>query len=145
MAGATIATEGDPTGPLQVLIEGSFSVTRAGVPAASITEPGAMIGEISMLLGTEAGATVTANQDSRIYVIEQPKAFIEANPAAMDEIARVLALRLSRLTAVLADVITQYGDSAGNLGLLGDVLGALSVSGGDAVEPGSKRDPDPAY
>lgn len=143
--GEVVIDEGSQVGRLFVVVDGSLAVTRGGVTIATVDEPGAVIGEVSHLLDTVAGATVTAATAATVHVIDDPAAFLAEHPAALREIARLMAHRLNRLVAVLADVTAQYGDQDGTLGLLGDVLGTLTFSSGPEVEPGSDRDPDPIY
>lgn len=145
VAGEILVTEDQPVGHLYVVLDGAFSITRGGAPVATVTDSGAIFGEVSALLGTAAGATVTANTDAQVRVIEDPAAFLDRHPDAMGALARLLADRLNRLVAVLGDITAQYADADGSLGLLGDVLGTLTFSSGRQIEAGSDRDPDPLY
>jgi CRP-like cAMP-binding protein len=145
VAGEVLVIEDQPVGHLYVVVDGRFSVTRGGVSIATVTDPGAIFGEVSALLGTDGGATVTAETDAQVQVIDDPAAFLDTHPEAMGALARLLADRLNRLVAVLSDITTQYADADGNLGLLGDVLGTLTFSSGREIEPGSERDPNPLY
>lgn len=144
-AGEVLVTEDQPVGQLYVVVDGAFSVTRSGAPIATVADPGAIFGEVSALLATAAGATVTADTDATVRVIDDPAGFLATHPDAMGALARLLAERLNRLVAVLSDITAQYGDADGSLGLLGDVLGTLTFSSGRQIEAGSERDPDPLY
>src|ERR1700751_550569 len=93
-AGADVLHEGGRTGHLYVLIEGRLEVIKGGAVVASITEPGAVLGEMSVLLVTPHTATVRAAQDSTIYEIDDAAGFLHKHPAAAILIARVLAQRL---------------------------------------------------
>ncbi len=55
-----------------------------------------------------------------------------------------LAERLNFVTTYLADLKHQYGDAPG-LAMVADVLGQLAQRQGPTAQPGSARDPDPAY
>jgi CRP-like cAMP-binding protein len=59
-AGDVVVAEGERSGTLFVVGSGEFEVTRQGSTIATITEPGSVIGEGSVLLDTPHGATVTA-------------------------------------------------------------------------------------
>ena len=137
--------EGEPVGLLYVVASGAYSVTRQGEVVATIVDPGAVIGEVSALLDTVAGATVTATTDGELLVVDEPMAFLTANPPALEAIARLLAARLNGLVAYLADLKTQYGGADGNLGLVDEVVAQLTFGEASPVEPGSERDPDPLY
>ena len=61
-AGAEVLHEGGRTGHLYVLIEGRLEVIKGDAVVASIAEPGAVLGEMSVLLDTPHTATVRAAQ-----------------------------------------------------------------------------------
>ena len=69
-AGTEVLHEGGRTGHLYVLIEGRLEVVKGDAVVAAITEPGAVLGEMSVLLDTPHTATVRAAQDSTIYEID---------------------------------------------------------------------------
>ena len=144
VAGEVLVAEGDRTGALFVVRRGAFDVTRQGSSIARITEPGSVIGEISVLLETAHGATVTATADGEVHVVSDADAFLSTGAAPV-EVARILAGRLNRLVAYLADVRAQYGDAGGHLELLDEILSELSFGVPPDVEPGSEREPDPYY
>lgn len=144
-ADEVVLVESRSNDTMYVVIDGAFEVTNQGTRVATITEPGAVIGEISVLLGTPPGATVTATEASRVHVIDQPLAFLAGDHEALLSVARTLATRLDRLVGYLADVKTQYASSGGHLGLLDGVLAELTFGEQPPVDPGSERDPDPYY
>ena len=59
-AGTEVLHEGGRTGHLYVLIEGRLEVVKGDTVVASITEPGAVLGEMSVLLDKPHTATVRA-------------------------------------------------------------------------------------
>src|SRR5476649_2266428 len=63
-AGAEVLHEGGRTGHLYVLIEGRLEVVKGDTVVATLTEPGAVLGEMSVLLDQPHTATVRAAQDS---------------------------------------------------------------------------------
>lgn len=143
--GDVLVEHGQPPGPLHVLRRGALAVTVDGSRVATISRPGAMIGELSILLGVPATATVTATQPTRVHVIDDPSTFLTASPDALLDVCRELAARLARLTGYLVDVRRQYGDQSGHLGMVDEVLSTLAAGAGPAIEIGSERDPDPYY
>src|SRR5207302_6351422 len=107
-AGAFVVHEGGRTGHLYVLIEGRLEVIKGDAVVAAITEPGAVLGEMSVLLDTPHTATVRAAQDSTIYEIDDAAAFLRKQPAVAILIARMLAQRLNAANTYLADLKRQY-------------------------------------
>jgi CRP-like cAMP-binding protein len=143
--GDVLIREGDDAGPMFIVGAGTFEVTRAGALVAIITEPGVVVGEISALLDTTAGATVRATSPARVHVVDDPATFLASAPEGVLEVAKVLARRLQRMVSYLADIKVQYGDESGHLGLVDEVLAELTFGEPAAIEPGSDRDPDPYY
>ena len=76
-----ILHEGGRTGHLYVLIEGRLEVVKGDTVVATITEPGAMLGEMSVLLDKPHTATVRAAADSTIYEIDDAASFLRKQPA----------------------------------------------------------------
>lgn len=144
-AGEVVMVEGERSGVMLVVAEGTFEVTRQGSVVTSITDRGAVLGEISVLLQTGHGATVTATSPAVVHVIDDPLGFVSADAEGALEIARILARRLDRLVGYLADVKAQYSESGGHLDLLDAVLSELTFGEQAPVEPGSERDPEPYY
>ena len=101
-AGATLIAEGKPA-KLYVLSSGSLEVLRGDMSVALLDEPGAIVGEMSALLGRPASASVRARTPVTAYAIDDPEKFFEKSPAVLLEIARTLARRLDATTAHLAD------------------------------------------
>src|SRR6187399_66685 len=78
--GDLLVETGEAGGELYVLVSGSLSVERDGVEIAKISEPGALIGEMSVLLGVDHSATVRALSAVEVRVIEDAIHFLEATP-----------------------------------------------------------------
>lgn len=142
--GEVVCTEGQAAGNLWVLVSGSLRVDKGGVTVGAIDQPGAVVGEISLLLGTPASASVIAATPSVLRHTDDGAAFLAAQPDALHYIATALAGRLQSSTAYLADLTQQYGDAPG-LAMVGTVLKQLTAQQLPAARPGSARDPDPEY
>jgi len=97
-------SEGNQTGKLYILKSGDLEVVREGSVVAGISDPGAVIGEISALLDQPHTATVRSRTGAEVYVIDNPAAFLDANPSVAREIAKTLASRLTKTTALLVDL-----------------------------------------
>lgn len=144
-AGEVLISEGVPVDAMFIVAGGTFEVARQGSVVATITEPGSVLGEISVLLDTVPGATVTATSPATVGVVEEPLAFMTSDSESLLDISRMLAVRLNRLVAYIADVKSQYGDTGTHLGMLDEVLSELTYAQPRVVESGSERDPDPLY
>ncbi len=143
--GDVLIAEGSLESPLFVLAEGRLVVEREGQRIAVVDQPGAVLGEISMLLGVAATATVRVVDGASVYVVDADDQSMLADAEVMGDVARLLASRLQSMVTYLVDVKQQYADASGHLGLVDDVLGQLTFGSAAEVEPGSERDPDPYY
>jgi CRP-like cAMP-binding protein len=103
-SGEILITEGDPGGSLYVLESGKLVVERDGVAIATIAEPGALIGEMSVLNGTPNSATVRATAASSVRVVKDALAFLERQPAVALRVATLLSRRLDATSALLAEL-----------------------------------------
>jgi CRP/FNR family cyclic AMP-dependent transcriptional regulator len=143
--GAALLTDGESVGTLYVLLEGALRVEKAGQLIATVSEPGACVGEMSLLLGVPATADVVASEESVLAVIDDAEAMLERTADLPLALARLLAARLHVMTTYLADIKQQYADHEGGLGMVDVVLGSLMRSSGNRSALGSERDPDPEY
>ena len=110
-AGAVLIRQGgDETGKLIVLKEGEVEILRDDKFVASIRQPGAIFGEMSVLLGRPHSATVRAVTDVQLFVIADAINVLEAHPAWLLQIARLLAQRINATTAQLVALKRQAGE-----------------------------------
>jgi CRP-like cAMP-binding protein len=142
-AGALIIHEGDTTGHLYVLIEGRLEVLKGDTVVASIAEPGAVLGEMSVLLDQPHTATVRAASDSTIYEFSDAAAVLRETPEVALLIARMLAQRLNVANTYLADIKRQYAGHGNHLAMVGDILQSMINLPPTQVSPGSDRQSDP--
>src|SRR4051795_11908967 len=94
-AGTEVVHEGGRTGHLYVLIEGRLEVVKGDTVVASIAEPGAVLGEMSVLLEQPHTATVRAASASTIYQFDDAASFLREQPEVALLIAKLLAQRLN--------------------------------------------------
>ena len=80
-AGTIFIHEGGTTGHLFVLIEGRLEVVKGDTVVANIIEPGAVVGEMSVLLDKPHTATVRAAADSTVYEFGNAASFLNEQPA----------------------------------------------------------------
>lgn len=142
--GEVLCAEGDRSGAIWVLVSGALRVTKGGTDVNRIDRPGAIIGEIAVLLGSGNSATVVADTPCELRVAADGAAMLRSHPEISTHVATGLAERLNFVTTYLADLKHQYGDAPG-LTMVGDVLNQLAGRQGPRAQPGSRRDPDPEY
>jgi CRP-like cAMP-binding protein len=142
-AGTLILHEGSTTGHLFVLIEGKLEVVKGDTVVASIVEPGAVVGEMSVLLDQPHTATVRAASNSTIYEFSDAGSFLRDQPAVALLIAQLLAQRLNVATTYLADVMHQYAGHGDHLAMVGEILQNMINLPPIKVSPGSDRQSDP--
>ena len=142
--GDVIMHDGEAGKGIWVLVSGKLEVRKDGVLVNTITEPGAIIGEVSVLLGTGHSATVAATEPTRLRFAADGDVLLASDPAITRLVAIGLAERLSFVTTYLADLKHQYADVPG-LSMVSDVLTSLNQRRAPLAVPGSLRDPDPQY
>jgi CRP-like cAMP-binding protein len=142
-AGDLVVHEGGRSGHLYVLMEGRLEIVKGDTVVASITEPGAVLGEMSVLLDTPHTATVRAASDSAVYEIDDAASFLRQQPAVALLIARMLAQRLNVANTYLADLMHQYAGHGNHLAMVGDILQSMINLPPSQVSPGSDRQSDP--
>jgi CRP-like cAMP-binding protein len=106
-AGDVLIKEGDPGGDLYVLESGKLTVERDGVKLATVSASGALIGEMSVLLGTENTATVRAETAATVRVVKDALAFLERQPLVALRVAMLLSQRLDATSALLVELQKQ--------------------------------------
>jgi CRP/FNR family transcriptional regulator, cyclic AMP receptor protein len=142
-AGTTVLADGERAGVLYILIDGEIEVLKGEYQLHLISKPGAVLGEISVLLDAPHTATVKTTKDSRFYVIDEPREFFVSEPSVALAIASILAERLNLMTTYLVDLKRQYEGSEEHFGMIDEVRETLSHAQRSEHSPGSKRDPDP--
>ncbi len=142
-AGTEVLHEGGRTGHLCVLSEGRLEVVKGDTVVATITEPGAVLGEMAVLLDKPHTATVRAAAYSTIFEIDDAASFLRKQPAVAILIARMLAQRLNVANTYLADLKHQYAGHGNHLAMVGDLLQSMINLPPTQVSPGSDLQSDP--
>ena len=96
--GETVLEENVKDGALLILKSGAVEIVKHGTVVTTITNPGAMLGEIAVLLDCGHTASAVAVHDCEFYVVEHAEQRLDANPKLYREIARTLSRRLMRLS-----------------------------------------------
>ena len=141
-AGEVMVTEGDRLTQMLILESGSVTVERDGTPFARIDTPGSVFGEMSVVLGKPASATVRATADTVLRQIDDPEGFLAEQPGAALAVLRMTASRLDGLTQYLVDVKQQFAGLDGHIGMVESILDTLVHHQGAPARPGSARDPE---
>jgi CRP/FNR family transcriptional regulator, cyclic AMP receptor protein len=123
---ALIEAGEEASGDMYILERGRLSVERDGIVIATISEPGALIGEMSVLLGTAHSATVRAEAASSVRVIDNAIAFLERTPLVALHVATLACARLDATSALLVEL---RKDAAGKneQTLLARIFGSLNA------------------
>jgi CRP-like cAMP-binding protein len=99
--GMDLIEQGGRTGQLYVLKDGELEVVRDGKHVTTIKTPGAVIGEMSILLDAPQTATVRAVTEVDFFVIDNAIDVLRTHPDWLLQIARLLAQRVNATTAQL--------------------------------------------
>jgi CRP/FNR family transcriptional regulator, cyclic AMP receptor protein len=105
-AGETVLTAHSTTGRLLILKHGAVAVFKEGVEIGKVAEPGAVFGELSLLLDRPHTADVVAVKASQFYVADAATQFMQ-DPVALLYIAAVLARRLDGANQALIELKRQ--------------------------------------
>jgi len=123
-AGVIVLEQDAPCTQVLVLLEGEVEVLRDKHRVARTAEPGAVFGEMAMLLGGYCTVRVRCVAPSRFAVISEPGIFFSQSAVASLHVAELLARRIDALNRYLVDVKTQY-EGHDHLGMVDSVLGVL--------------------
>ena len=140
--GEVLFNEGEREEILYILIEGNIEVLKNDLQIRTVSEPGAIFGEISVLLDIPHSATVKALSPSRTYVVERAGEFLQSHTDIAYQLAKLLAQRLYGITSYLVDMKSQFEDQKNHLGMVDEVLETLLHQQVEECTPGSDRDPD---
>ena len=143
--GVMILRQGERSGALFVLVSGVLEVQRRGRAVVQIGAPGAVVGELGLLLDSPASADVLAVGTTTVRRIDDAEEFFANVPEFAHHLATLLARRLWQISTYLSDVQEQFADRGEVLGLLPTVLQELLGSSRPDPEPGSERELDSPY
>jgi CRP/FNR family cyclic AMP-dependent transcriptional regulator len=143
--GEQIFVDGERHNQLLVLVEGAVRISKSDAQIGIIDQPGAILGEMAVLLGGPATATVTAMGACRFRRSDDAHQLVHSQPEVAIAIAQTVARRLDLITGYLADLRSQYSDRSDHLGVVAEVMESRIQYRGDAIEPGSDREPDAPY
>jgi CRP/FNR family transcriptional regulator, cyclic AMP receptor protein len=142
-AGETVFPAGSTTGRLLILKKGAVAVLKEGVEIAKVTEPGAVFGELSVLLDQPHTADVRALEASQFHVADAAT-LLKVDPIALLYVATVLARRLDNANQALIELRRQVqaGQPRSVIEKTVEKMeGLLGASGASLVYAGYPYDP----
>src|ERR1700756_1323103 len=104
--GETVIADGSKTGRLLILKKGTVAIEKEGTEVAKVSEPGAVFGELSLLLDRPHTADVRVLETSQFHVANAA-ALVDQNPIAVLYIAKMLAHRLDDANHALLQLKSQ--------------------------------------
>jgi CRP/FNR family cyclic AMP-dependent transcriptional regulator len=124
--GDVVLSEGSTSGRLFFLKRGAVDVVMSEIDLSRVDQPGAVFGEVGLLLGTAHTANVLAVQSSSFYVVEDGAAYLKAEPLAALYVATVLAGRLDAVNHLVVDAKRLATASGQRRGLVGEMIERLA-------------------
>lgn len=97
-----VLRQGERRGLLYVLVSGRVEIVKNDSQICIVEEPGAVFGELSILLGCYQNATVRTLTPCVFRVVEGAEQYLKQNPAAAYALAAMLARRLALLDSHFA-------------------------------------------
>lgn len=101
--GEAVLTAGSTTGQLFILKEGVVDILRDGVKIATVSEPGAVFGELAVLLDKPHTADVRALEASEFHVA-QASSLLGGDPTTLLYITTMLARRLDSANTLILEI-----------------------------------------
>ena len=141
--GEMVIADGSKTGRLLILKKGTVAVVKEDTEIAKVAEPGAVFGELSILLDQPHTADVRALETSQFHVANAT-ALLEQNPVAVLYVASVLAHRLDSANHALIQLKHQLQTGEPHSVVaktVSKIEGLLAVSGASLVYAGYPFDP----
>jgi len=140
-AGETVLVAGSRTGRLLILKKGAVTIVKEAIEIAKVAEPGAVFGELSVLLDQPHTADVRAAESSHFHVADEAALL---DPIVLLYVAGVLARRLDGANQALIDLKSQLqaGQPRSMIGkTIEKIEGLLGPSGASLVYAGYPNDP----
>ncbi|MEP3204278.1 MAG: cyclic nucleotide-binding domain-containing protein [Rhizobiaceae bacterium] len=138
-----IISEQSVTNRLYVLEEGVLEVHRDEEPISMVNEPGAVFGEMSVLLSIPHTANVRAVTASSVYVVDDASTYLEKHPEFLMPIAQILASRLRNSTTYLVDLKKQFKDHSDHFAMVDEVLESMAHEQVESFTPDEDLPIDP--
>ncbi len=111
-AGSVLLEEGDRAGIVYILKEGNIEVKKKNVQITTVSKPGALFGEMSVLLDIPHTATVKTLNDATLFTMENANEFLKNHKEITYHLAAMLAERLQIATNYLIDLKEEFEDNS---------------------------------
>jgi CRP-like cAMP-binding protein len=105
-AGETVLAAGSKTGRLLLLKRGAVAIVKDAIEIARVAEPGAVFGELSILLDQPHTADVRALEATQFYVADAA-VLLAQDRVALVYVATILARRLDAANQALIQLKSQ--------------------------------------
>ena len=141
--GESVIADGSKTGRFLILKKGRVVIEKHGTEIARVTEPGAVFGELSLLLDQPHTADVFTLETSQFHVADAA-ALVARNPIAVFYIAKMLAHRLDAANRALIQLKSelQSGEPHSVVAkTVREIEGLLASNGVNLVYAGYPYDP----
>jgi CRP-like cAMP-binding protein len=102
--GVILLSEGSKDHTLCILVDGEVEILKEQFQVNTVSTPGSVFGEMSILLGTPHTATVRALTRCQVHVIEDGDAFLRNNSDVTYDLLKVMAGRLQDVTNYLTNL-----------------------------------------
>ena len=102
--GTVLLAEGARDRMLCILADGEVEILKDDFQVNTVSEPGAVFGEMSILLDTPHTATVRARTSCRVHMIEDGDAFLRSNTDMAYDLLKIVAGRLQGVTTHLTNL-----------------------------------------
>jgi CRP-like cAMP-binding protein len=141
-AGEAVIVDGSRSGRLLILSKGTVAIVKEGTEIAKVAEPGAVFGELSVLLDQPHTADVRALETSQFHVANAAT-LLTQNPIAVLYIATMLARRLDGANQALIQLKNQLlaGEPQSEVAKTVSKMEGLFVASASLVYAGYPHDP----
>ncbi len=102
--GETVLQEDAKDGEILVLKSGTLEILKHGTVVTTVVNPGALLGEVAVLLDRGHSASAVATSDCELYVMGSAKEELALHPEMYREISRLLAKRLMRISDAIVEL-----------------------------------------
>jgi CRP/FNR family transcriptional regulator, cyclic AMP receptor protein len=131
--GESVLTAGSTTRQLYILKQGVVEVARDGLQIAKVSEPGAVFGELSIILNKPHTADVRAVERSNFHVAKASSLLTE-NVAALVYVCAILARRLEIANDVIVETKRESKRPGAITKALDKLEKLLSPAGGNTAD-----------
>jgi len=139
--GDILLQEGDRSDKLYILIDGECEVLKDNFQINKVSEPGSILGEMSILLNIPHMATVKSIRETQLYVVDDALDFLKSNTEITFHLAKMLAQRLNGVTSYIMDIKKQFEGKDDHFSMIDEVLESLVYNqDNEDIELGSERD-----